>query len=436
MNPEIAKSLPQDLEAERSILGVALLDNRSLALAAERLRTEDFFLPQHRHIFEAMLRLQDENQPIDLVTLSEALQKTEALELAGGVPYVSQLADGMPRTANVDHYARIVRDKAALRKAAYYADQLFQLAMSPQCEAPRLADQAVEFFVTLSESCAGQRSTVTDRDAAISLLASFDSPERKLRIDSGIEKLDRSTGGFLGGDLILVTADTGVGKTFFGMQVKRRACHAGLHGLYASGEMLAEHLMSRHLSSETAVPYWKFRRVDRFTLDEVSQLMLAASRQCTTCRILDGDLSLAGIRTKSRGMSERDELRWLIVDYDELVEVHGCKDEWDEQRVLIRSLKKIAKQLRIPVFLISQLKKQLSRKEGAAPNLNDLYGSGAKKKHATMVIFIDRPFVEKLAGDEAAASIWLLKNRDGAQGKVDCIFNKRTLSFDEAPEGA
>jgi replicative DNA helicase len=250
---------------------------------------------------------------------------------------------------------------------------------------------------------------------------------------SGIGQLDSVWGGAHPGELVIITAETGVGKTHFAMQIARHSCEEDRHILFAEGEMLATHLMKRVVASRSPVQYVKMRHPDLMTMFDRKELPIVALAQCTKCRVLDGELSLRRIRAAIRLL--KGTVGGLIVDYDELVEVRG-KDEWEQQRILVRALKSIAMELEIPVILVSQLSKAPGKgNQGQPPTLQRLYGSSSKAKHASSVLYVDRPFVQDLQTDEAQAHIYVLKSRDGRMGKVDCLFNVKTFNFEEVQTG-
>jgi replicative DNA helicase len=241
--------------------------------------------------------------------------------------------------------------------------------------------------------------------------------------------LDRLTGGFLAGELVIFTAETGVGKTLLAQQTRRRSCHDGRHTLFCSGEMRASHLISRELATEAGVEHWKMRRAERITPEEAAALSEAASHECAQCRILDGELSMARIRRVARQMKARPGLDLLVLDYDELIDAPGT-EEFDQQRYIARAGKSLATELKCPVILISQLRKSLQGEDRKRPTLQRLYGSGAKAKHSSIVIYVDRPSVQELCGDETEARIVVAKNRDGKVGALEARFNIKTLRFE------
>lgn len=186
--------------------------------------------------------------------------------------------------------------------------------------------------------------------------------------------------------------------------------------------MTAGHLVSRELATEGGVEHWKMRRPEAISPQEMCTLLEAANHQCEKCRILDGEITLSRIRSTARRIGATSGLDLVIVDYDELVAVPG-QTELDQQRNLVVGCKNLAVALAIPVILISQLRKSLQGEDRKRPTLQRIYGSGAKAKHASLVLYVDREYVRELRGDETEARICVLKNRDGPLGKIDARVN-------------
>lgn len=428
------KKLPSDANAEHIVLGCLILGNKGAAEVFEVLTPEDFYDSRNQIIFRALKSIWERNLKPELPMVMGDLDSSGKLETAGGIPYLAAMVDGIPGRTNLGQYEQKLKNKRILRELAHcclaITNSVFDVHESGG-EANDLVDGAVERLASISQMVQSEDRGDTDYDASASMLKGLDA-NTQLRIFTDIKSFDEITGGFRAGELIVLTADTGAGKSFLSLQIKRRACQDGYHALYCSGEMMAEHLMGRVVSSESQVPYWKIRRPEAFTKEERKQLMEYSGRQCKKCRTVDGELTLARIRSGARSMASNHELGFVIVDYDELVDVRG-KDEWEQQRILVRALKSIGMQLGVPVLMVSQLRKAMDPADRKRPTLQRLYGSGAKSKHASLVMHVDRPYVRELKGNETEACIYILKNRDGRLGKIDCVWNVRTFRFEEAP---
>jgi replicative DNA helicase len=393
---DFAKPLPQNLDAERAILGAVLQDDKALDDAGT-VSQGDFFLHEHATILRTMREIADRNEPIDLVTLSEKLRYDGKLEATGGAPYLASLADGTARISNVGHYAKTVREKAVLRRAIHLAERILNAAFEGG-EVESVLDTATQGYLDLAiEGASGGCMGKSYRDAAVSLMRGFDTRSRK-PVLTGLEKLDKATGGFFGGELITFTASTGAGKTLLAQQIRRFACGTGLDTLYCSGEMTAEHLVSRELATEALIEHWKMRRPERLEDTEYKALMNVCAHECDRCRILDGELSLRGIRMAARRLKRATGLDLVVLDYDELIDAPG-KNELEQQRELVRGAKRLGVELNVPLIIISQLRKPLDAKESAKPTLEKIYGSGAKSKHSSWIFHIDRPYVRDLEGE-------------------------------------
>jgi len=451
-----SRPVPQNLEAEQALLGSILLDNSALNVALETVTADDFFRWAHAEIFRKMQAIADRNRApvdsrlprtgtvrgknggggIDLITLQEILGVDGALEKVGGVAYLSALTDGVPigSAASVTEYARIVRDKSVLRRIIAAANNVAARAMQGADDSSELLSLAVEQFLDIDAAQLTDSPLRTYRQAATDLLAKLDARKTQ-RVVTGISTLDEITGGFLGGELIVFTAETGVGKTIFAAQTRRKACSDGLRGLFVSAEMTGEHLVSREMAVEGHVPAWKLRQPERLDGDEWRALATAAQHQCDKCRILDGEVSIARTKAAARRMKAEGGLDLVIIDYDELVDAPG-KGEMEQQAAVATGAKRLARSLDVPVILISQLRKLLTGEDRRRPSISRLYGSGAKVKHASIIIYVNREYVQTLSGSETDAELVVLKNRDGKIGKVKAYFNVREMRFGAIEKGA
>lgn len=419
---------------ERQLLGSLLLGGHpDQTEVLEGLPPETFWIPVHRRVFDAMRVLDatgSEIDPIAVIQIISAegnLGSEEAAYICGltaEVPKLRSLANltaSLQRLRRIRRYQTFVRAMNALLESATVTEQEFLTAAGRELSNLEAdADLEVQVGRTYRDAGLGLMVEILDRDTPPVVLS------------TGIVEVDELIGGIVGGEVVVVTADTGVGKTLFAQQIRARACADHHHALYCSAEMLAGHLVGREVAARAQVPHWKLRRPERITQSEVGFLSQAVTELCEVCHIMDagktGELSLAQIRAATRRLQREKNLRLLIVDYDELVVVPG-KDEWEQQKNLIRALKALAMQLGIAVIMISQLRKPLSGDDRKKPRLQSLYGTGAKTKHASIVIYVDREYVRELDGDETKAEIFVLKSRDGRVGRVECRFDIHRLQF-------
>jgi replicative DNA helicase len=426
------RSLPHSPEAERALLGSILLDNGALKVIAGKVTPEDIFGSHHRLILRQMINLSDNNQVFDYLTLAEELSRAGVLEKVGGATYLASLTDGIPAGDYpfVLNYARVVREKSLRRRLICVANS----AMNSAFGGPETVEECLERAISeLMDIGAGDQSNTDDgidlRAASVNLLKTL-SDGQPNRVLTGLRALDEATGGFLPEELIVVTSETGAGKTIFSWQIRAEACTQGKHSLYASGEMSAEHLVGRELFSTADVRHWKMRQPEELTSYDWDALCTMAAKQCPYCKVLHGNLSLSRIRWVAR----RANYGLVVVDYDELVQAPGAT-EFDQQRNLAIGLKLLAVELKIPVILVSQLRKDPPGEDRTKPSLQRLYGHSAKRKAASFVIQIDRKYVQKLEGDETEARLSVLKSRDGRLGAIPVKFNVQTLRFETPKPG-
>jgi replicative DNA helicase len=427
------KPLPHSETCERWLLGAILSNANEHQALFDFLRPEDFYPPGNPHskIFKCMSLLRDRGQVPDLLSVHDALTVDGGLEAVGGIAYLAGLADGIPKVAPIHQWARTLRGYTRRREIISVTDSLKERAFEGSDSSAELLDSGIDRLSTMARELDGEADDGSSyKDAATNLLGEL-REGTSVRIFTGVDTLDRMLGGLLPGELWIFAASTGVGKTVLAQQTRRRACVDGHHVLYASGEMKATHLQRRELAAHANLPQGKMRRPDAITEEEFSRLIEAAAGQCDVCRILDGELDLLRIRRAARRMKSRSGLALVVIDYDELVAVQG-ENEIEEQRNLARAAKSLGMELDCAVILVSQLRKALAGEDVQRPTLQSIYGSGAKTKHSTGVLLVDRPWVRELSGDETDAQLFVLKNRDGRLGRIPCHFDVRKLEFLDA----
>lgn len=425
--------LPNDELMERALLGALLAGHRQAAEVLDSLKREDFFDTRHQRIAGTMLELYVAGNNVDILAVHDEFTRTGEADAAGGTPYIAGLMDGVAAKADVLYLVRGLRRMAAFRQAVHLAENIKQLAFEQAGSAESLLDSAVEKFSSLARDLESTEDDGTPYFDASSTALALSRQGARLKIFTDVPELDAWTGGFREGELVVLTAETGTGKSLFAAQIRARSCRDGYHALFCSAEMTAAHVASRELSSVSGVAPIKMRRDDLLTEDDFNALVAAASHQCKTCKILDGDLELSRIRRAARKMKGRTGLDLLILDYDELIDAPG-KTEFEQQRAIARAAKSLAIELKCVVILISQLRKTTAGEDAGKPTLQRLYGNAAKQKFASYIVLADRPYVRELEGDEKEAELQLLKSRDGKTGRIKATFNVRSLRFEQAEE--
>jgi replicative DNA helicase len=433
MKDAIAKALPADADSERAILGGILYGHIRAVELLDLLRPEDFRHDANKRVFMAARRLSESGTRPDILAVSDDLTKNGELDGAGGMAYLSALLDSRDISVDLPNAAHRIRQLSAGRQLIHTLERLQSLAFGAGSNVVELLDTAIE---QLSDQARDIDETddlgVSHFDAATRKLAELKEGPR-VKILTGVDKLDKLTGGFRECELVTLTADTGVGKTLLASQTRKASCSRGYHSLYCSAEMTAAHLKGRELAANAGVHPLKMRREETLTSDDWRFLIEAASHECKHCKILDGELSLSLIRRAARRMKKTVGLDLIIFDYDELIDAPG-ETELDQQRTLVRAAKSLGMELKCVVILISQLRKALNKNDAEHPSLQRIYGTGAKAKHSSFVIFADRPWVREMQGDEKEAKLSILKSRDGQTGPISALFDIRKLRFTDAPD--
>jgi replicative DNA helicase len=439
MDLSLEKTLPHNLEAERAVLGAILLDDKAIHTAAATLRMEDFYLESHRRIFEKMLALTTEGTAIDLVILKNELQRADELERAGGPAYVAELTNGMPRAVNVEHYARIVKQKATLRR-------LIQIANETQARCYQAEDLPGQILGDLTSKLfeiAGQE--MKNGFEPVSELASaaykdIEEAANKKSVITGLATgfnwLDRMTGGLHPQDLVVVAGRPGLGKTALCLNV---ACNAAIRMSAVVGvfslEMSKKALLRRIIAAEARVDAQKIRAgfLNREDWRCVSHATAAIS-QAPIFIDDSANLTTVQLRAKAQRLALEHGLDLLVVDYMQLLSGSGRRYETRTQEVteVSRSLKNLAKELDIPVIAVSQLNREVEKRSAARrPQLSDLRESGAIEQDADLVLFISREEVRTPTEDNQGFSdITIAKQRNGSTGSFQLAFMKQYTKFE------
>ena len=444
VDTSLERALPNNLDAERSILGAILVDNNALNAAIEALKAEDFFLPQHRHVFTRMIALGESQQAIDLVTLTEELHRSGELEASGGAPYLASLADGMPRVSNVEHYARIVKEKALLRNLIHTAHNIQQHAFDGEEGADAILDSAESSIFAIAEDRvkAGLIS-VKDivRDNFERLEKIFREGKSVTGISTGYGELDKLLSGLQPSELIILAARPSQGKTALALNLAENiAIRGGLPVALFSLEMSKESLLQRLVASVAQVDAHKFRS-GHLSREDWRRMTEALGTISSSPLWVDdaGSISVPEIGAKARRLKKDKGLSLLIVDYLQLITARGRSNSRQEEVASIsRGLKGLAKELQIPVLVLSQLTRAPEREE-RGPQLSDLRESGAIEQDADVVVFIYRPNFFNLNAtpeERDMADILIAKQRNGPTDKVKFVFRSRLTRFEEAAPDA
>lgn len=442
MLPDVlSEALPHNDEAERSVLAAVLLDNRHFHRVQEMLGGGAFYSPRHRRIFEAMEDLSEAGSALDLVTVKAELERGAALESCGGPAYLASLLDGVPRSANVEHYARIVKEAATLRELIASALQILDMARSPKGPADQVLDEAEKAIFRVAEERlrAGFVPLKQVADRYIHVLEELTERKELITgVPTGFLTLDEMTAGLQATDLVILAARPSMGKTAFALNL---ASHAALRqgkkvGIF-SLEMSHQQLFQRILCAESRVDSHRVR-TGRVGREEWGRIIEGYGKLASAPIWIDDTpgIGIMEMRAKSRRLKLEHGLDLLIVDYLQLMRGRG-RTRYDSRQQEIsdisRSLKEIAKELGVPVLALSQLSRAPEQRGTGEkrPQLSDLRESGAIEQDADVVMFLFREEVYKRDNPElhGKAELIIGKQRNGPTGTVDLHFIREFTSF-------
>ena len=441
----IEKGLPTNVDAERFVLGSILLDDVLYVQAAGTLEADDFSLESHRRIFKRMGELQERGEKIDRITVANELMKFNELEACGGLSYLVELDDGLPQIPNLDSYIRIVKDKAVLRRIIFASQHMMNRALAGEEEPDEILAGAEETLLKLGE--ARMKSGLLNagqilEDYEGGLNAFLDPSKRIKGIGTGFTKFDELTGGLHGGDLVIVAGRPSMGKTALALNV---AQHVALKNKQTvaifSLEMSKESLLTRMLCSAARVDSQKFR-AGYLNQEERRKLNHALQELVQAPLYIDDTpgAHLMDMHAKLRRLeSERHHLGLVIVDYLQLMTA-GARFENRNQEVsaLSRGMKMLAKELNVPVMVLSQLSRAVENRQGGdhRPQLSDLRESGSIEQDADVVAFVFREEIYKPKEDSlrGLAELIVGKQRNGPVGTVNLVFIHAQTKFENRAE--
>src|ERR1700716_126550 len=440
----LERPLPNNLDAERSVLGAVLLDNNALNAAIENLRPEDFFLDQHRRVYTQMIALGESQQAIDLVTLTEELHRRGDLEAAGGAPYLAALADGMPKVSNIEHYARIVKEKALLRNLIHATHNIQQRAFDGEDGADAILDNAESSIFALAEDRVRARLIpVKDfvRDNFERLERIFREGKSITGVATGYGELDKLTSGLQPSELLILAARPSQGKTALALNLAENiSIRAGHPAAIFSLEMSKESLLQRLVASVAQIDAHKFR-TGHLSKEDWRRMTESLGTISSAPLWIDdaGSISVLEIGAKARRLKRDKGLSMLVVDYLQLITARGRFGNRPEGVSSIsRGLKGLAKGLQVPVLVARQLNAPAGRGR-PGPQLSDLRESGAIEQDADVVMFIYRPHFFKAGAtpeEREETELRIAKQRNGPTDLVKFVFRSRLTRFEEAAPDA
>jgi len=420
------------MEAEQSVLGGLLLNNRAWYELADQISEEDFYTQDHRVIFRAIGELMSKSQPCDFVTLSEHLRQQNRLEEAGGVSYLGTLAADTPSAANVKAYAEIVRERSVLRSLIAAGQDIAELGYQPGGREPgQLIDTAEQSVFRIRERGDKAQSQYFAMPALIESVEKRldllrNNPQSFSGLATGFTEFDKLTTGLHAGDLVIVAGRPGMGKTSFAMNIAEHvAVERKTPVAVFSMEMSAEQLALRVLSSFGRIDQQRLRSGE-LEYHDWSRLVSAG-----------GSLSPLDLRARARRMAARHGIKLIVVDYIQLMQVAGTRENrTNEISEISRSLKALGKELGVPVIALSQLSRGVEARDNKRPRMSDLRESGGIEQDADVIVFVYRDeYYNKDSPDKGTAEIIIAKQRNGPTGMLKTAFLGPYTRFDNlAPE--
>lgn len=426
---------PQNQEAEVSVLGSILLDKEAIIKVADILVPDDFYNDSYRIIFDDMLWLYEHHQPIDIVTLQNRLKEKNELDNIGGATLISQLANSVPSAAHVVNYAKIVADKALLRRLISTANDVTSMAYSAEGEPSDILDQAEQKIFNVSErhfkeNFISLKAVLTE---SFDRIDELHKDKDKLRgVPTGFKPLDNILAGLQPSDLIIIAGRPSVGKTAFALNIAHNvAVNDQIPVAIFSLEMSKEQLVDRLLASEAGIDSWKLRTGN---LDDNDFLKINhAYGTLSEAPLFIDDSSMINVlemRTKARRLQAEHGLGLIILDYLQLMSGNNPENRVQEVSAISRSLKGLSKELNIPVIALSQLSRAVESRPSKIPMLSDLRESGSIEQDADVVMFVYREeMYDPDTSRKGITDILIRKHRNGPIGQVELFFKPETQTL-------
>ena len=427
---------PNSIEAEQSVLGALLVDKDAIPIVAESVKPEDFYRQDHKEVFEAVLDLFEAGKPVDIISVKEQLSLRGTLEGVGGIEYLSNMADMVPTTANVGHYAKIVEEKSILRKLIKASSEITSSGFEASEEISVIMDQAQKKIFDIIQR-RSNRGFFPIKDV---LMETFNKLEELYNtkgfvtgVPTGFTDLDNKTSGLHASDLILIAARPAMGKTAFALNIAQYAAiYARVPAAIFSLEMSREQLVSRMLCSEAAVDSQRIRtgKLEEDDWPKMARVLGPLSEAPIYIDDTPG-LSVMEIRAKCRRLKLEKDIGLVVIDYLQLMQGRGrIENRQQEISEMSRSLKILAKEINVPVITLSQLSRAPETRSDHRPILSDLRESGAIEQDADIVMFLYRddyynPETEK----KNIAEVILAKHRNGSTGVVELAWLGQFTKF-------
>ena len=434
---EALKVPPQDLEAERSVLGAVLIDSGAMNLVAEFLKPEHFYDPAHKQIYSSMLTLFEKQQPIDVVTLQDALKKVDGMKKIGGKSYLADLINTVPTSAYIEHYGQIVKNHYVKRKLIEISSRIVERAFDQKGDVKKLLDEAEVEIFSLSQQHL-HRDFIELKEI---LAESFERLEEFMKkgthlrgVPTGYPDLDNKLAGMQDSNLLILAARPGIGKTTLALNMAlNTAIKEKMPVGFFSLEMSKEELVDRLLVGQADIDAWRLK-TGRLSDEDYKKLTEAMGELSEAPIFIDDTpgLSILEMRTKARKLKLEKDIKLLIVDYLQLANAgRMVESRVTEVSFISQGLKNLARELRIPVLAVSQLSRAVEQRGTRKPQLADLRESGAIEQDADVVMFLYHVAESEdlLDQNKRLVKLYIAKHRNGPTGELDLMFRGDRVKF-------
>ncbi|WP_223805839.1 replicative DNA helicase [Ornithinibacillus gellani] len=434
---EAGRRPPHNIEAEQAVIGAIFLEPEAFSTASEILLPQDFYRAGHQRIFEAMMRLADRGEAIDVVTVTAALENSKNLEEAGGVSYLTEIATSVPTAANIGYYSRIVEEKAVLRRLIRTATDIVTNSFDNEDAVEDVLNEAEKGILEVS----GRQNSGSFKQIKDVLIEVYDNIEQLHQsktditgIPTGFRDLDRITSGFQRNDLIIVAARPSVGKTAFALNVAQNvAVNTDENVAIFSLEMGAEQLVQRMLCAEGNIDAQRLRN-GQLIAEDWGKLTMAMGSLSNAGIFIDDTpgIRVSEIRSKCRRLKQEHGLGMILIDYLQLIQgsVNSKENRQQEVSEISRSLKGLARELNVPLIALSQLSRGVEQRQDKRPMMSDLRESGSIEQDADIVGFLYRDdYYDQESEKQNIIEIIISKQRNGPVGTVELAFVKEYNKF-------
>jgi len=434
-----ARVPPQNIEAEMSVLGSLMLDKNAIIKIADLVHPDDFYKDANRLVYETMLELYEQREPIDVLSLSNKLDEKKQLEKIGGASYLTEIVNAVPTASNVVHYAKVVQKKALLRRLITAASDIVELGYEEAEDVEKVLDEAEQKLFGVSQKYvkADFVPLKTYLESAFNRIDELHKGDKDLRgVPSGFPDLDNVLAGFQKSDLVILAARPSIGKTSLALDIARNvAVKAKIPVGIFSLEMSSDQLVDRMLSAQGKVDSWRMRTGHLVSNDKEDDFAKIGEAMgvLSEAPIFIDDAASANVmemRTMARRLQAEHNLGLIIIDYLQLMQGRSTDNRVQEVSEISRSLKQLARELNIPVIALSQLNRSVESRSPQVPKLSDLRESGSIEQDADVVMFLYREDREKPdTPNKNVIQVIVAKHRNGPLGTANLYFNDMYTSF-------